>query len=328
MIFNSESYISSNKVSPYELGVEGALMHVYENECNYNALMKAVGISELRYYQETGKDLFVHEAGAWQSFIEKVKKFFKGIIDKIVAIFNKFKNFIISKTADDKKFLNKYKSTLEKKDLTGMTFEGYPFPKLGSWEPDTSPVDWLSKFITKTGAASMPEELKDIDETIKSQRAEIVRGLDSSSKSLDRSDFIKILRNNLIGDEKQEFTVSKQISGALVDIGGTEAAIGIAQTTQKKVTSAITEYIKALDKCKSDIDKDSDSAGDNTKIVNNNISAMKSLSNDYTTAYGVIIDALKQRNKQNKAMCIKALSYKKDSKSESAYDLFSSVIIN
>ena len=39
-------------------------MHVYENECNYNAIMKAAGISELKYYKETGGDLFVQEAGA------------------------------------------------------------------------------------------------------------------------------------------------------------------------------------------------------------------------------------------------------------------------
>ena len=52
-------------------------MHVYENECNYNAIVKSVGISELKYYQETGKDLFVNEAGAFKKFGSKVTAFFK-----------------------------------------------------------------------------------------------------------------------------------------------------------------------------------------------------------------------------------------------------------
>ena len=58
MIFNTDNYYDGPVApSPYPVGIEGALMHVYENECNYNALMKAVGISELKYYQETGKNL-------------------------------------------------------------------------------------------------------------------------------------------------------------------------------------------------------------------------------------------------------------------------------
>ena len=35
----------------YDLGIEGAYMHMYENQCNFNAMMKAVGLSELSYYK-------------------------------------------------------------------------------------------------------------------------------------------------------------------------------------------------------------------------------------------------------------------------------------
>ena len=88
-MFLNESYNSIENFdhvheSPYELGVEGALMHVYENECNYNAIMKSVGIAEFKYYNETGRtDLFVHEAGATGGLLSKIISFFKAINDTI-----------------------------------------------------------------------------------------------------------------------------------------------------------------------------------------------------------------------------------------------------
>ena len=38
---NSEIDLTNVTESAYECGLEGAFMHVYENECNYNALMRA-----------------------------------------------------------------------------------------------------------------------------------------------------------------------------------------------------------------------------------------------------------------------------------------------
>ena len=102
MIFDtnmsSGSTISLESVqeSPYELGMGGALMHVYENQLNWNAIMKSVGISEMKYYQNTGRDLFVNEAGAVAGFIEKVKAFFKKVIEKIKQIFKAFMAKIIA----------------------------------------------------------------------------------------------------------------------------------------------------------------------------------------------------------------------------------------
>ena len=91
MIFDSNISAPTNwdavQESPYTLGLEGGLMHVYENECNYNAIMKAAGLSELKYYKENGGDLFVQEAGAAGSLIDRFIAFFKKVIEKIKQIF-------------------------------------------------------------------------------------------------------------------------------------------------------------------------------------------------------------------------------------------------
>ena len=96
----SESAIDIADVEPskYEANLEGALMCVYENECNYNALMKATGLSELKYYKETAGDLFLNEAGAFGGFLSKAKEFFKKVLVASEADLTVFADFFIKVT--------------------------------------------------------------------------------------------------------------------------------------------------------------------------------------------------------------------------------------
>ena len=132
MIFSTteNDFLENIKESPYPLGYEGALMHVYENECNYNAIMKAVGLSEMSYYQETGRELFLNEAGAFSGFIDKVKAFFRKVIEKIKSIFKKFIAAIDQYRLDNKQFVKKYSAQILRKDLSNFEFEGYKFSML------------------------------------------------------------------------------------------------------------------------------------------------------------------------------------------------------
>ena len=148
--YNESSTVSLDaiKESPYPLGYEGALMHVYENELNYYSLMKAVGLSEMKYYQETGKELFLNEAGAFGSFIEKVKAFFKKVIEKIKSIFKKFIAAIDQYTLENKKFVKKYGQEIMRKNLTDFEFEGYSFKELESnGDKFTQKAEYVQKLV-------------------------------------------------------------------------------------------------------------------------------------------------------------------------------------
>ena len=136
MIFDStlnESCVATDwdaiQESKYDLGIEGAYMHMYENQCNFNAMMKAVGLSELAYYRENEQSLFVNEAGAVGGFIGKAKEFFKKVLEKIKGIIKKFIMLIQSYTSDDKKFVKKYEKDLLRVDTTDFEFNGYDFNK-------------------------------------------------------------------------------------------------------------------------------------------------------------------------------------------------------
>ena len=81
--------------------MRGAYAIVAENEANYNAIMKAVGIAELAHFESTGEEM-MYEAADIKGFFGKLKEFFLKIIAKIKALFKKFFALIDSYNMSDK----------------------------------------------------------------------------------------------------------------------------------------------------------------------------------------------------------------------------------
>ena len=292
MIFDSYNEsgtvsLDAIKESPYPLGYEGALMHVYENELNYYSLMKAVGLSEMKYYQETGGSLFVHEAGAFGSFIEKVKAFFKKVIEKIKSIFKKFIAAIDQYTLENKKFVKKYGQEIMRKNLTDFEFEGYSFKSLdSSAKTFTDNSDAIEKAITglenthsdiekgtKNGftsavttfagpSASILDGINigatmTTDEKTKAQ--ELARGkLIADSKALDTDDFRDRLQELFYGDGKDgdKETLDKiNIRTQLNYIDDSKTTIKKVEKNQKDITKHIDNALKKLDKLPNEMRK-------------------------------------------------------------------------
>lgn len=315
MIFNemknTEVSYEAVQESPYDLGIGGALMHVYENECNYNALMKAAALSEMKYYNENGGDLFVQEAGAFSGFITKAKEFFKKVIEKIKSIAKKFIAKIHQFSMKDKDFVKKYQTELARRDLSGMEFNGYKFP---AWTGNTSTANAVSS--VKADGSDDHEALNDI---IAKNRGAIV-----GAGAMTESEYRDELKEKLYG-EKDNIKVN--VRAELDVISKTDSLIKAAEKEEKDITKAIGDIIKKLETAAKDVDKsidvktDSDSTIRNKdagiKGINNRIAVYKALSNDLTVYFGAVTKALADKNRQAKAICVKALSYNK-AKNESA----------
>lgn len=332
MIFNemnTNTAISYEAVqeSPYDLGIGGALMHVYENECNYNALMKAAALSEMKYYNQTGGDLFVQEAGALSGFLGKVKDFFKKVIEKIKSIAKKFIAKIGQYTMKDKDFVKKYQNDLVRRDLAGFEFEGFKFP---AWSGNISTANAVSS-VSKDGKDDQ-EALNDI---IEKNRGDIVGG-----GAMTESEFRDELKEKLYGDKD---TIKVSIRAELGIISETKSLIKEAEKEEKRIIDHINDIIKGIEKGISNRDKaaDKDVKAKNDdaaqakdveiKYLNNKITVFKALSNDFTVYFGAKVKALNDRNRQAKAICVKALSYKHEAATvaESAVygDIFAGVEI-
>ena len=376
MIFNTDNYYDGPVApSPYPVGLEGALMHVYENECNYNALMKAVGISELKYYQETGKNLFIHEAGAFSAFLDKAKAFFKKVIEKIKQIFHKFAAVMNQYTMSDKKFVKTYSKEINRKDISDFTFSGYTFKGLDTAvnaNIDTEDKYKLDNFDDnrQRSLRNNSDYQKDSDgnnDFIEEKRGGWLKNITGKDHgSLDESEFRDELKDFLYGNdgEKEELD-DKQIDKRkiLQWIEGTDKAIRDAERKQRDCTRAIDKYIKKVEEFEKIINKKdatysdikdvtyntasssskTSNAGDkistadaNTyqKGINNYIAQMKAESNDIVIFFGMLTGALKDRNRQSKAICVKIIGYNKKESANYGYygessvdDLFAGVTI-
>lgn len=310
-MMNTNASVSLEAVqeSPYELGIGGALMHVYENECNYNALIKAATLSEMKYYNENGGSLFVQEAGALSSFITKVKEFFKKIIEKIKAIAKKFIAKINQYTMKDKEFVKKYQTELVRRDLKDMEFNGYAFPK---WEGNTS-----TSSAANDVEADGSDDQDALNDIIEKNRGNIVGG-----SAMTESEFRDELKEKLYGDKEDiKVDIRKQLS----IISNHKDAVKAAEKQEKDIIKGIEDIISKLEKINTNVEKSIKKDGNDEnfkndasiqnrdkgiKGINNRITVYRALSNDLTVYFGAYVKALNDQNRQAKAICVKALSYK------------------
>ena len=346
MIFDSNMSAASAtnwdavQESPYALGIEGGLMHAYENECNYNAIMKAAGISELKYYKENGGDLFVQEAGAAGGLIQKFIAFFKKVIEKIKQIFKKFVMTISSYVSSDKKFVNKYKKEVFKNfKAFDMEIWNWKVGKMSKIDSDIKSA--FAKLNSQT-----PEDLAngfsgkkitddDVDEASKNFRSEL------AGESVDTDDELKdVIKENLYGDGKEEVNITASIvADQFQIISDTKTNITNTEKAQKAITDGIDKYIKKLEKARDVIMKSINTNTDSEGEVNNKTDRMteitqtcniyRNASNTLTVVFSMMVQAYKDQNRQAKAICVKALN-SGSRKDESAFvggDIFPGVEI-
>lgn len=308
--------------SPYDLGIGGALCHVYENECNFNALMKAAALSEAKFYAETGGDLFVQEAGAFSGFVEKAKAFFKKVIEKIKSIAKKFMMRINQFAMKDKDFVKKYQKDLLTRDLKDFEFDGYAFP---AWTGNTD-----SSGVAAAVKTDGTDDADSINDIVEKNRGGIVNG-----GAMTEAEYRSELKEKLYGDKD---TIKVQISAELGIISETSKLTKAAEKEEKDTIKAIENIIKDLEKQATEIGKgvkydapDNDAKSKSISCLNNKISVYKAFSNDLTVYFGAVTKALADRNRQAKAICVKAMSYKHESagvaESGNYADIFAGVSI-
>ena len=349
MIFDtvtSSSAINWDAVqeSAYPLGLEGGLMHVYENECNYNAIMKAAGISELKYYKECGGDLFVNEAAAVGGFIDKFISFFKKVGEKIAQMFKKFVMTIGSFVQSDKSFVKKWKPQVMR-NFKDFDFNGYKF--------DLSMVSTISSKAKSIAVGTMPKAqlARDAsmhpmsDDDIEAKRKEIMKEIcgedvDSESEMKDE------LHKKVYGDNKEEFKVTASTClEAFSRISDTKKNIDDVKNFQKEFNTGIDKYCNSLEDAKKVLLKAMDytetkeakeKQSNKMKTVTQQIALTKDNAQYFTAAFSLFIGAYKDLNRQSKAICVKALnsgSRKKEATAdaigtnESAADIFANVEI-
>lgn len=319
MIFGESTTINTPvKESRYELGIEGALMHVYENECNFNAIMKSAALSEMKYYNETGGDLFIQEASAGKGLIAKIKAFFNKAIEKIKSIFAKFMAKINQFTMDNNKFVKKYENELMRKDLTDFEFDGYVFNDNGSWgtiKVESSATVVAGKLFDLNGDTVFDNDL--VEDIKEENRGKIV----GESNKIDSSEFTDKLKEILYGDKDTLKINTGDLRNRLNNIKNTKKYIGEVEKTEKDAVKVIEDAASGYEKdatklyrsAPSDNDKELAKQNNKIKTLTQRADVLRAYANDLTIMFGAKAKAAADSCKQDKAICVKALSYKHES---------------
>lgn len=112
----------------HQLGIIAAS----EINANHNAFMKSIALSELAAIEQTGDTDVLYESVNIKGIFEKIKMFFKKVIEKIHKIFHTFMAKLQSWFGDTKDFATKYEKEVIKnwsQVSNNWDFKGYNYKK-------------------------------------------------------------------------------------------------------------------------------------------------------------------------------------------------------
>ena len=321
----------SVKPSMYEDFTEGAMVAVAESETNYTRLMMGIGITEAVAYSETGEPM-VYTESFIGDVVDKIKAFFKKLWDKIKALFKRFVLMFDQYFKSDKDFLKKYKSRILKSSTKDMTFSGYPFFKskgVKAGNAVESKIESADAVVNTIKAKIGNYDLntaEDALDRLSEKREEMVdqfRGSLVEQNSVDASDFHDELFEYFHGATSKE-TLSDSdaemnLSNCIMVLEKSKDAIKSAQKVVDKIGKWIDDAVKTIEneaKSATEQNISSMSGSDDEKskaktlqgrIVNTYVALFRDCGGVLTQYAGAVLTALKDLNRQSRAICAKAI---------------------
>lgn len=346
--------VQESKFTP---DMAGTLAMIAESEENYNRIMKAVGIAELAYLEESGSEL-IYEAADAESFLDKVKKWFTQLLEKVTAMFKSFIDMLRRKMGNDKLFAEKFEKDLAGADASKVKdFKGYKFSHMDDTSIMPNVINGAMKnvlsdeFHTYMSYDAIKEikagETDKIDKILSDGHdkvADKMRGATIHKDSVDAKEFEKeIFKYFRSGEDKKVEITNLNTAQLIKNIKDSDNMESTAKKLYKATADAIKTEIRNLDQLKAksrvnmakaklhmgkeeDRKNYSDSAWNGKYIAS--ISKVTSLTrtrlNILNTFNSGFLTAINARRVQSKAACIaimkangKKTEEKKDSVKES-----------
>ena len=314
-----EQLMNNRAIQPseYEDLIEGALAIVADSVKNEACLMRAIGINEASYFAQTGKE-YVYTEGTLSDIWKKVKSAILKIWEKIKGLFKKFVALFDKFFASDKDFVKKYKKRIMMAKVEDFSYEGYKFPGLEAEfsEPKAADFPGDTSFYEKEDAA---------EKVVNKFRGKL---LGDASKEIESGEFAEELKDHFYGDketlDEKDINVSKQI-GYIENYGEAKKKVEKAKTA---VDRFFKDLIRDLDDKDKTLTKDKNFEGDKeyadptgkdddeNKHAGRDIVASIGYKRTiytreceaYATYTGAYLNALKERNRQARSICVKVMS--------------------
>ena len=169
---------------------ELAIFAATESAANQNAFMKAIALQELAAVEQYGNTEVLYESVDVKGIFEKIKAFFKKIIEKVHKILHTFIAKMSSWFGNNKDFAKKYEKEIVKnwsQISNDFEFKGYKFTNISTYDAVKT-----SRETIKTGTDIIKGGL---DQII--QNPEAMTGWLSATKMPDAEDALKTARDHL-----------------------------------------------------------------------------------------------------------------------------------
>lgn len=316
--------------------MEMGALAVEEATNDWNQFMRAVALTELSYVVESGGEELIYEAVDIKTMADKVIAWFKKLWAKIKGIAETALAKFMSYGRDDDKFVKKFSQKIydgEGNIPEGFSFKGWKFndEALKAESGFPSKIKTLSAQYVK-GATSNAEFMKgqvnDHGAGIANQNSEkdLTDKLDKYRSALagtnvsGSTDFNKAFHRYLYGSDSKEYLGKSDVNAkAMVDcISGAKEAVRGAKAGRDEIKTSLDEAINQVNSFKADVngttteDNDTATRDNMSKIATalTNISQyLKNIQSTNATAYSAYIGALRDQNRQSKAICVKLVSY-------------------
>ena len=296
----------------HEPGLEGAYAIVAESEANYNKIMQAVGVAELAVFESTGEEM-VYEAADVKGFFGKVKEFFVNLWEKIKGLFKKFFAMFDSYVKNDKDFVSKYKKHLLSVNTRDFKYKGYNFTI------DAVSVNKADSAINKIIPAMEDKKaLLAIED--RAELVEKMRGAAIGESSLEAGEFSKELFKKLrSGEDAKEELDNISVTDLLMAISENSNLKKEAEKNFKDIEKSIKEAIKTTNKLQDRIlkvtpdksDKDATTLrAEEIKAASTHVANLKDKLAIVQLVNGAVLTAIKDKNRQSKAICVALMNYK------------------
>lgn len=318
--------------SSLEPNMEAGFIIMAESEENYNKIMKAVGISELAYYEANGEEM-VYEAVDFRGFFAKIKDFFMNLLKKVAALVKKFLALFDSWTKSDKSFVNKYRKELNLASTSDFTFKGYEFKNVESTTISSNSTSMGTKLDTELGlkledfrvAAILTQaKCKGLIEKVSENKEDIMDNIRGAaigqSSGVASGDLYKELFMYFRDGEESKTEINsvntqsimKTIEDTSKDKTTIKAAYKIAEKEVKDIIKALNDVEKGFTKdLKSETPLKTEPADEETatkavqlQAVSKAIECQKERLTILQSLNTALMTALKDRNRQSKAICV------------------------
>lgn len=243
-------------------GVDGALVALTEGYVNDQAIFEAVigqDFAEAYAFSEGCELEIVTESGLGGAF-DKLKAFIKKIWEKIKGLLHSFivkLNKVV--ITDNKKFVEKYKNDVLKKNLSKMKYK---------WcEPDNSKISGLASRISSSNIDTVLSGASNVFTMDEKQLQEMNDNIDDGTKedevltllagvTTDSSSFTKDVHEECFESETEEEGLdSSRLTDIMSTLVGGKKEIENVKKAQDNIDKVFKSLLNSIDKAQKDIMK-------------------------------------------------------------------------